>query len=31
VTFEFTLAKGLYATMVLREFMKPRDVIAAGF
>jgi tRNA pseudouridine13 synthase len=27
----FTLHRGSYATVVLREFMKPRDVIKAGF
>jgi tRNA pseudouridine13 synthase len=27
----FTLYRGSYATIVLREFMKPRDVIKAGF
>jgi tRNA pseudouridine13 synthase len=28
---DFTLCRGSYATIVLREFMKPRDVIKAGF
>jgi tRNA pseudouridine13 synthase len=28
---DFTLYRGSYATIVLREFMKPRDVIKAGF
>jgi tRNA pseudouridine13 synthase len=27
----FTLHRGCYATVVLREFLKPRNVIAAGF
>ncbi len=28
---EFTLHRGCYATVVLREFLKPRNLIAAGF
>ena len=28
--FSFTLLKGSYATVLLREFMKPRDIVAAG-
>jgi len=28
---DFTLHRGSYATVVLREFMKPRDLIKAGF
>ena len=31
VTLEFTLGKGLYATVLLRELMKPDDIIKAGF
>jgi len=31
VVFEFTLNKGLYATVVLREYMKPKDIVTAGF
>jgi tRNA pseudouridine13 synthase len=31
VRFGFTLRKGSYATVVLREFMKPKDLIKAGF
>jgi len=31
VTFEFTLGKGLYATVLLREYMKPKNIITAGF
>jgi tRNA(Glu) U13 pseudouridine synthase TruD len=27
----FSLMKGSYATVVLREFMKPKDPIDAGF
>jgi len=27
----FTLHRGSYATVLLREFMKPRDLIKAGF
>jgi tRNA pseudouridine13 synthase len=27
----FTLLRGSYATVLLREFMKPRDLIKAGF
>jgi tRNA pseudouridine13 synthase len=27
----FTMYRGSYATIVLREFMKPRDVVKAGF
>jgi tRNA pseudouridine13 synthase len=27
----FTLKKGSYATVVLREFMKPENLIASGF
>ena len=27
----FTLNRGSYATVVLREFMKPQDLIAAGY
>jgi len=27
----FTLNRGSYATVLLREFMKPRDLINAGF
>jgi len=29
--FGFTLHRGSYATVLLREFMKPRDLIKAGF
>jgi len=28
---DFTMHRGSYATVVLREFMKPRDLIKAGF
>lgn len=28
--FSFTLLKGSYATVLLREFMKPHDIVAAG-
>jgi tRNA pseudouridine13 synthase len=28
---DFTLYRGSYATIVLREFMKPRDIVRAGF
>ena len=28
---EFSLSRGSFATMVLREIMKPEDPIAAGF
>jgi tRNA pseudouridine13 synthase len=28
---DFTLPRGSYATVLLREFMKPRDLIKAGF
>lgn len=31
ITLEFTLGKGLYATTLLREYMKPIDIIKAGF
>lgn len=31
VKLQFKLLRGSYATVVLREFMKPRNVIAAGF
>ncbi len=31
VGLEFTLLRGSYATVLLREVMKPRNVIAAGF
>lgn len=31
VLFRFKLPKGSYATILLREFMKPRDPISAGF
>jgi tRNA pseudouridine13 synthase len=31
VEFFFTLHKGSYATTLLREFMKPKDLIKAGF
>jgi len=31
VALAFTLLKGSYATIILREFMKPRDPIEAGF
>jgi tRNA pseudouridine13 synthase len=31
VSFRFALKKGSYATMILREFMKPRNPIKAGF
>jgi len=31
VELDFTLDKGSYATVVLREFMKPEDPIASGF
>lgn len=31
VRLRFMLLRGSYATVVLREFMKPRDVVAAGF
>ena len=27
----FTLNRGSYATVVLREFMKPQDLIQAGY
>ncbi len=30
-TVEFVLSRGSYATMVMREIMKPRDPITAGF
>jgi tRNA pseudouridine13 synthase len=30
-TFEFSLARGSYATVVLREFMKNDDPLAAGY
>jgi len=30
-TFCFSLSKGSYATVVLREFMKPHDPVSAGF
>jgi len=29
--FKFTLYKGSYATVVLREFMKPKDPVSSGF
>ena len=28
---DFTLSRGSFATMVLREIMKPKDPILAGF
>jgi len=31
VSLGFTLGKGSYATVVLREFMKPRNPVSAGF
>jgi tRNA pseudouridine13 synthase len=31
IRFRFTLHKGSYATVVLREFMKPSDLVEAGF
>jgi tRNA pseudouridine13 synthase len=31
VELSFTLSKGSYATVVLREFMKPEDLVASGF
>ena len=31
ITLEFDLRKGSYATVVLREIMKPEDPVAAGF
>ena len=31
IKLDFTLYKGSYATIVLREFMKPRDLVKAGF
>jgi tRNA pseudouridine13 synthase len=31
VTFRFSLPKESYATIVMREFMKPTDLISAGF
>jgi tRNA pseudouridine13 synthase len=31
VKFSFALHKGSYATVLLREFMKPRDLVRAGF
>jgi tRNA pseudouridine13 synthase len=31
VELSFTLNKGSYATVVLREFMKPENLIASGF
>ena len=31
VRLRFMLLRGCYATVVLREFMKPRDIVAAGF
>jgi len=31
VKLSFTLHRGSYATILLREFMKPRDIIEAGF
>jgi len=31
IEFDFSLPKGCYATVVLREFMKSRDVIKAGY
>ncbi len=31
VEFDFSLPKGCYATIVMREFMKSRDVIRAGY
>jgi len=31
VEFSFMLGKGSYATVVLRELMKPRNLVAAGF
>ncbi len=31
IALAFTLLKGSYATIILREFMKPRDPIDAGF
>jgi tRNA pseudouridine13 synthase len=31
IKLDFTLYRGSYATVVLREFMKPRDLVRAGF
>ena len=31
VLFRFKLLKGMYATVLLREYMKPRDILGAGF
>ena len=31
VELEFMLLRGSYATVLLREIMKPKDLIAAGF
>jgi len=31
VTLKFMLFRGSYATVVLREFMKPQEIVAAGF
>jgi len=31
IQISFTLGKGMYATVFLRELMKPEDVVAAGF
>jgi tRNA(Glu) U13 pseudouridine synthase TruD len=31
VSLSFMLRKGSYATVVLREFMKPKDPVEAGF
>jgi len=31
VEFDFMLGRGSYATVVLREFMKPRNLVSAGF
>jgi tRNA(Glu) U13 pseudouridine synthase TruD len=31
IELSFTLKKGSYATVVLREFMKPENLVASGF
>jgi len=31
IEFSFALQKGSYATVLLREFMKPKDLVGAGF
>ncbi|RLG97782.1 hypothetical protein DRO29_02415, partial [Candidatus Bathyarchaeota archaeon] len=31
VELDFTLLRGSYATVLLREVMKPRNVVEAGF